>query len=309
MSDSVPGTSRNGDGRRSGATAVDANGMAAPPASLRGARLDGPGADGARADYAGSDGAVRDGAAGSAPPAAAGAEGLAAALAELTMMLVDEVDLAVLLQRIAELADRTIEDCDSAGVTLVVDGRATTAAATDPRTLAVDAAQYQVGDGPCLESFRVGRVQRVIAPAMRARYPEFAAAARERGIRSVLAAPLIVRGRGIGALNLYSADSHGFTTVDETLVAAFAAQAAVAVANAQTYRSARVLADQLGEAMANRAVIEQAKGVLMATYAVDADGAFHQLRVASQAENRKLRTVAAEVVEAASAGRPVALRT
>lgn len=233
---------------------------------------------------------------------------LGSALAELASLLMDEVNLDGMLERVVHLAARSIPDCDSAGVTLVVDGRPTTAAATDSRTLAVDSAQYVVGAGPCLESYRVGAVQRIDVAKAGRRYPDFAAAAREAGIRSFLAAPLMVRDHGIGALNLYAAEPHGFAELDEAVVTSFAGQAAVAVANSQLYEGARTLAGQLREAMSSRAVIEQAKGVLMATYAIDDEGAFERLRRASQVENRKLRAVATDVVAAAVAGRPVVLR-
>lgn len=55
-------------------------------------------------------------------------------------------------------------------------------------------------------------------------------------------------------------------------------------------------AEALERAMESRAVIEQAKGVIMATARVDAEAAFEILRQQSQAENRKLRDVAAEIV-------------
>jgi hypothetical protein len=51
-------------------------------------------------------------------------------------------------------------------------------------------------------------------------------------------------------------------------------------------------------ALESRAVIEQAKGVLMATAGCSADEAFELLRRQSQHENRKLRDIAAEVVAA-----------
>lgn len=233
---------------------------------------------------------------------------LTAAMAELASLLVDEVDLSGMLDRVVRLAARSIPDCDSAGVTLLVDGRPTTAAATDQRTLAVDNAQYDVGVGPCLEAYRDRAVQRVDVDAAGKAYPGFAAAARRIGVHSFLAAPLLVRDTGIGALNLYAADTHGFAALDEAVVMLFAGQAAVAVANSQLYQGARILSGQLQQAMDSRAVIEQAKGVLMATFAIDADQAFDQLRRASQVENRKLRVIAADVVAAAVAGRPVDLR-
>jgi GAF domain-containing protein len=230
------------------------------------------------------------------------------AIAELAHLLVDDVDLAGMLQRVADLAARTIPDCDSAGVTLVEYGRPSTAAATDVRTLVVDEAQYAAGDGPCLTAYRTREVQRFAAGQASHRYPAFSSAAARAGIRSFLAAPLMVRGEGIGSLNLYSTEDHGFSRVDEAVVLLFATQGSVAVANARLYHRANDVSRQLEEAMANRSVIEQAKGAVMATMAVDADGAFDALRRVSQHENRKLRELAVEVVDAAAAGRPLPLR-
>ncbi|MUL75014.1 PAS and ANTAR domain-containing protein [Mycolicibacterium sp. CBMA 226] len=48
----------------------------------------------------------------------------------------------------------------------------------------------------------------------------------------------------------------------------------------------------------SRAVIDQAKGILMAAYGIDADRAFEILKWRSQATQVKLRTVAARLVEA-----------
>jgi GAF domain-containing protein len=229
------------------------------------------------------------------------------AITELAQLLVDDVDLPGMLQRVADLAARTIPGCDSAGVTLMELGRPMTAAATDERTLAVDEAQYAANDGPCLEAYRTGSVQRVASGTARVRFPAFAEAARRAGIRSFLAAPLVIRGERIGSLNLYSEGDHGFAEVDEAVVQLFAAQGSVAVANSRLYHRATTVSHQLEEAMASRSVIEQAKGVLMATLAVDADAAFDALRRESQRRNRKLRELAVELVEAAAAGKPVEL--
>jgi GAF domain-containing protein len=236
------------------------------------------------------------------------ADELTAAMSELSSLLVDEDDLAGMLDRVSRLATRSIPDCDSAGITLLQGGSPMTAAASDPRTLEVDEAQYRAGDGPCLRAYRTKTVQRVLVEQAFAEFREFALAADRANINSFLAAPLLVRGEGIGALNLYSSEGHGFKSLDEAVVVLFAGQAAVAVANSRLYQSARALAAQLEVAMAGRAVIEQAKGVIMAVYSVDEDKAFDMLRRASQAENRKLRQIAVEIVNAASSGQPVLLR-
>ena len=54
--------------------------------------------------------------------------------------------------------------------------------------------------------------------------------------------------------------------------------------------------------MASRAVIEQAKGILMAQRDCSADEAFDMLRRASQRENVKLRDVAQRIVGSVVAG-------
>ena len=50
---------------------------------------------------------------------------------------------------------------------------------------------------------------------------------------------------------------------------------------------------------AHRAMIEQAKGVLMQLYSVNADLAWHMLRAYSQSHRRKVRDVAQALVNAA----------
>ena len=57
------------------------------------------------------------------------------------------------------------------------------------------------------------------------------------------------------------------------------------------------LVDQLRDALETRDVIGQAKGILMAAEAISADDAFLILVRASQRQNRKLRDIAADVVE------------
>jgi AmiR/NasT family two-component response regulator len=79
----------------------------------------------------------------------------------------------------------------------------------------------------------------------------------------------------------------------------FAAQAAALLANMQTLTHARDLSENLRTAMAGRDFIGQAKGVLIAEGAADADTAFTMLATASMRSNRKLRDVASDVIAAA----------
>ena len=63
------------------------------------------------------------------------------------------------------------------------------------------------------------------------------------------------------------------------------------------------LADQMRQAMENRAVIEQAKGMLIAAHGCSPEEAFQMLSAHSQRTNRKVREVATAMVERAGRAR------
>jgi GAF domain-containing protein len=217
-------------------------------------------------------------------------------LAELVGLLPDHETFEATLRRVAELSVRTIPGCVSASVTVLTDGGAgTTAAASDDRSLRVDEAQYSYG-GPCLDAARTGETYDVPSIADERRWGEYPAAALRCGVSSSLSLPLTVHGASIGALNLYGGTAAAFGTEAHGTAALFAVQAAVAIANARVVETSRRLTSQMREAMSARAVIEQAKGILMAERSCDDEVAFDLLRTASQRQNVKLRDVAQGLV-------------
>lgn len=225
---------------------------------------------------------------------------VAESVGALSRLLLSEERLDTTLRRVADLAVLTITGCDAADVTLIDDGTPRTEAATDPELAVIDAAQYGHPDGgPCLDAYQHRRVNRVDSTRTETRWRPFCAAAAEHGVASILSLPLVVRDESIGALNLYSRQTHGFGDADEPVGALFADQAAFALANAQTHERAVVLAQNLAHALESRAVIDQAKGILMAANAMTADEAFDELRRRSQHENRKLRDLAQQIVDEA----------
>jgi AmiR/NasT family two-component response regulator len=60
-----------------------------------------------------------------------------------------------------------------------------------------------------------------------------------------------------------------------------------------------VLTAQLQSALNSRAVIEQAKGVLIGQQGLSAHAAYEQIRAQARAERRKIAVVAAELVTGA----------
>jgi anti-anti-sigma factor len=73
------------------------------------------------------------------------------------------------------------------------------------------------------------------------------------------------------------------------------ASSAVALERAEQLRQLQEEVDQLRQAIASRPVIDQARGILMATQACTSEEAWTILRQASQLSNTKLRAVAAAV--------------
>jgi GAF domain-containing protein len=186
---------------------------------------------------------------------------------------------------------------DMAGLTLLdAQGKATTAVFTDEAAPEIDQAQYDADRGPCLDAFRTRQVRRVDDTTSDDRWPEYARCARANEIRSSLSLPLVVDGQGLGALNLYARPLAKFDVNSEAFGLAFADQAAIAVVNGIAYWEKVTLSEHLQTAMESRAVIEQAKGIIMASAGCSADQAFKILRDQSQAENVKLRDIAADLV-------------
>jgi AmiR/NasT family two-component response regulator len=106
----------------------------------------------------------------------------------------------------------------------------------------------------------------------------------------------------IGALNVYGGGGGGFDEQAVDALTSFAGYAAIAAANANIHASTATLARNLELALGSRAVIDQAKGILMARHGLTPGAAFDVLSEQSQRSNRKLREVAEELV--ARAQRP-----
>jgi GAF domain-containing protein len=201
------------------------------------------------------------------------------------------------LERVVHAVRRHVSGCDEVGVTILSAGRPHTAAYTTVQTLEIDAVQYALGDGPCLDAARTRRENRVDDLVVDdGRWPEFARECREDGMRSLLALPLVSGAECVGAINLYGWAPNAFDAFDASLVRVAAARCADAVVAVSTLDGVQRLAGQLEQAMASRAVIEQAKGVIMAMRGVPEHEAFEVLRKTSQDRNIKVRELAHQIV-------------
>ncbi len=206
------------------------------------------------------------------------------------------------LERVVHAVRRHIDGCDEVGITVLSANRPHTAAYTTVQTLEIDAVQYALDEGPCLDAAR-RRTENHVPDLVvdDGRWPRFAQECRDEGMRSLLALPLLSGTECVGAINLYAWAPHAFDSFDAALVRLAASRCADALVAVTALDGARRLAGQLEQAMASRAVIEQAKGVIMAMRGVGEHDAFEVLRKTSQDRNIKVRVLAQQIVTGVSA--------
>jgi len=219
------------------------------------------------------------------------------ALDELGRISFAEHSLQSVLQKVTDLTARVLPGEPVTSVTIVTANRASTVAASAPLARELDEAQYTQGTGPCLEAATTGVVVEVPDTDNELRWGPFPKLAAERGCRSMLSFPLPPQELISGGLNVYARSTRPLDERTRQLAARFAAYAVVPVSNMYLYQSAVERAEHLRAALDSRAVIDQAKGILMERYKLSADQAFTALAQVSMESNRKVRDVAERFVE------------
>lgn len=215
---------------------------------------------------------------------------LAQQLSEVARELQREDTLQDTLMGIVRAAVDNVPGAQFAGISVVEARRkVSTRAWTDEVVRACDHAQYETGQGPCLDSVYEQQTFRLSDMRVEQRWQQFTKRATELRIGSMLSFQLYVSGNNLGALNLYNSSPEAFSDQSEHVGLLLAAHAAVAMASAQHE-------EQLLQAMATRDLIGQAKGILMERYKITANQAFSLLIRASQDTNSKLHDVADHLV-------------
>jgi GAF domain-containing protein len=225
-------------------------------------------------------------------------------LRDLSRLVLVDRTLEDVLGEIVAIANRQVPGAESTSITLLRDEKAFTAAHHGELALAADELQYERGYGPCMDAARGGVVLRVDDMRTEERWPDYVPRVLGTGVRSSLSLPLPYQGSTIGALDIYSTRPEAFASPESLAAGREVAETiAVAIVNADAHWQVSEQARNMRVAMESRAMIEQAKGVLMAQRRVPAEQAFEILREASQRYNRKLRDIATGIVESTQQGR------
>ena len=222
----------------------------------------------------------------------------AEALERLGRLSLRELSMESLLQQVAELSKTVMPGNPETSVLLLVKDKPTTVVSTGQLATDLDERQYERGHGPCLHAARTGELTEIADTRTDRRWPDYTLRAAERGNLSSLSIPLPIDEdeQVSGALNIYAREPDAFDADTRAAATGFGPYAAIAVANMHAYESARNMADNLRVALETRAVIDQAKGILMERHKLTADQAFQVLSRVSMNSNRKVRDIADDLV-------------
>jgi hypothetical protein len=201
-------------------------------------------------------------------------------------------DLDTVLAQVTRAAVELLPDVDYASITVQrADGSLHTAAPTDDLVVELDAAQFELEEGPCFEAATVTSTY-VTSQDLGAdpRFPRYGKVAVEAGVCSQAGIRLYDGPRSRGALNLYSRRVGAFEDLG-VLGSLFADRSTAAIAYAKDF-------DDRREASRVREVVGKAVGATMERYEFTDERAFAFLTRLAQYHEVDVPVVAAAVIEA-----------
>ncbi|WEV78429.1 GAF and ANTAR domain-containing protein [Janibacter cremeus] len=219
---------------------------------------------------------------------------LSEALVEASREINAPQDLEGTLDGIVAAAARSLPNIDHVGISIVHRrGDIETKAGTDQLVWELDALQYSLGEGPCVQAVESQPI--TIANRLRheTRWPKFVPRAVAMGVQAQMGVRLYVERETLGVLNLYATESDTIDADVAHTAELFAAHAAIALGRARRE-------EQLSEAIATRKAIGQAIGLVMERYRIDEDRAFQFLVRVSTTSNIKVRDLAEELIDTAN---------
>ena len=200
-------------------------------------------------------------------------------------------DLDQTLRAITAAAVEVLREVEHASITVRhADGRLETCAPTAELLRVVDAAQYELQEGPCYDT--VTDAVHVTSPdlANDDRFPRYRVVALEAGFAAQAGIRLFESDHALASLNLYATQPGAFGDLG-FLGALFAHQSAVALRYARE-------AETLRDALETRQLVGEAVGIAMERYEFTDERAFAFLTRLSQHTGVPLRDVAEGIVAA-----------
>jgi hypothetical protein len=170
--------------------------------------------------------------------------------------------------------------------------------ASDPAAERIEELQFVLGEGPCIDAFTACRPVLIsdLADAATSRWPVYAPAAHDAGVRAVFAFPLQIGASRLGVLDVFRLRPGPLSADELRQALTFADVAVTTMLDGQANARPGAAADGLSEAMDNRAELFQAQGMVMVQLGGSLTEALVRMRAHAYAENRSLAEIARDVL-------------
>ena len=171
--------------------------------------------------------------------------------------------------------------------------------ATDDDARALEGAQEDLGEGPCVECFVMATPVATPDVSSDVRWPALAERISGRGIGAVLGIPTILGGQPVGSLNVYRDETYDWDDSDAAAIASFNAVLEGLLGRAVAARRDELVVAQLQGALERRVVIDRAVGALVERHRASPVTAFTALRRAARDRRLPVAELAGDVLEGA----------
>jgi hypothetical protein len=204
------------------------------------------------------------------------------------------------LNQLAAQASRQVPGCSGAAAVFWQGGEPVAVAASHPSLPELIDVQVRCGSGPLLDALGSGEPAGCPDTLEEQRWPEYASAALRAGVRCSVSLAHRTGGDAV-CLSVFGARRRMLGPDSIAVAGRLLAFGGTAVGVASEYGDARRAARQLRDAAESRAVVDQAKGVLMHALGCTAAEALQRMRQVSQAQNLKVTDVATRIIESRGA--------
>jgi hypothetical protein len=200
------------------------------------------------------------------------------------------------LCQLTELAASQVAGCAAADFAVWRDGELSAQASSHPEPSRLVEVQLASSRGPLIDAMTSDGPVSCTDTLAETRWPEFTDAALRLGIRSCLV--LTYRSQALVTLSLFGLRPRSIDPDQVQLAELLVAYGSALVGAVAEYSDSRRLADQLQDAASSRAIVDQAKGILMHALGCSADDALERMRQVSQRSNLRATEVAQRVIDA-----------
>lgn len=226
---------------------------------------------------------------------------LVAVLSRLQTLLISQPVAGAAVQELAEIIGHLVPHATAASASMLgPEGAAITTAATDPLAEAADAAQFDLGEGPALDTWATMTLERLDDTTTDTRWPAFDRAMAPVGVRCALAAPLVSGGEVLGVVKAYATTPRAFSAADEQTLGLLATAAAAVLGVGQHLTSTPRLSAALRTTVSQQHTVDLATGMLMERHHLTEEAARRLLGDTASTDQHSLVQAARKLLDRSS---------